>query len=77
MNGFFGRLGDDGGFEFDFSCCHRLDFLNELLRHTLGRRIVSSGVSPGHRREFARQRESDAAPLQTSGSPGLSCGLAS
>jgi hypothetical protein len=27
------KKGDEGGFEFDFSCCHRLDFLNELLRH--------------------------------------------
>ena len=27
------KKGDKGGFEFNFSCCHRLDFLNELLSH--------------------------------------------
>src|SRR5215510_727995 len=25
--------GDEGGFEFDFSSCHHLEFLNEFLRH--------------------------------------------
>jgi hypothetical protein len=29
------KKGDKGGFEFNFSGCYRLDFLNELLtRHT-------------------------------------------
>ncbi len=27
------KKGDKGGFEFEFSRCHRLKFLNELLRH--------------------------------------------
>src|SRR4029077_16816498 len=32
------KKGDKGGFEFNFSGCHRLDFLNELLRrHTRSR----------------------------------------
>ncbi len=28
--------GDKGGFEFGFSCCHRVDSLKEPLRHHSG-----------------------------------------
>ncbi len=36
------KKGDKGGFEFNFSAGHRLDFLNELLR----RHMVSSRLLP-------------------------------
>jgi hypothetical protein len=29
----FEKKGRTGGFEFDFNCCHRLDFCNEFQRH--------------------------------------------
>jgi hypothetical protein len=50
------KKGDQGGFEFDFSCCNRVDFLNELLRHHTSPDFSRCGKSEGQQVQIDENR---------------------